>query len=149
MHICYNSRAFVDLVSNILIISQSSLSLFLGCVRPQFAANSPNTIQSPPPQFITIHDIPITKSTKNKGKSNQKSIQTQNQTFNGKLNNLEPKIKLSTKKPINPNPNSNRSHRHHCHGELAAFFACGELAAAIREERNKCLRATTKEKIKK
>ena len=53
-------------------------------------------------------------------------LRTQNQTFN--------------KKPINPNPNSNRSRRHHYHGELAA---------AIREERNKCLRTTTKEKIKK
>ena len=58
---------------------------------------------------------------------------TQNQTFN--------------KKPLNPNPNSNRNYRHHCHGELAAFFARGELAAAIREERNKCLSATTKENI--
>ena len=62
-------------------------------------------------------------------------LRTQNQTFN--------------KKPINLNPNSNRSRCHHGHGELAAFFAHGELATAIREERNKCLKATTKEKIKK
>ena len=73
----------------------------------QFATNPPNTAQPPlnhhhhhnPSQLITTHSIPITKSTKNKGKSNQKSIQTQNQTFNGKLNNLEPKIKISTKNP--------------------------------------------------
>ena len=73
----------------------------------QFATNPPNTAQPPlnhhhhhnPSQLITTHSIPITKSTKNKGKLNQKSIQTQNQTFNGKLNNLEPKIKISTKNP--------------------------------------------------
>ena len=90
------------------------------------------TTQSPPPQPIQTHDIPITKSTKNKEKSNQESnlqwktqqLRTQNQTFN--------------KKPINPNPNSNQGRCHHCHGEVDAFFARGELAAAIREERNKC-----------
>ena len=60
-------------------------------------------------------------------------------------NNLEPKIKLSTKKPINPSPesnsNPNQSCRHHC--------CHGELVAGMRDERNKCLRATAKEKIKK
>ena len=50
-------------------------------------------------------------------------LRTQNQTFN--------------KKPINPNPNRS----HHCH------HCDGELAAALKEERNKCLRAMAKEKI--
>ena len=86
---------------------------------------------------------PKTKKNQTKINPNPKSnlqwktqqLRTQNQTFN--------------KKPINPNPNSNRNRCHHCHGKLAAFFARGELAAAIREERNRCLRAMTKEKIKK
>ena len=65
-----------------------SLSIFFVCVRPQFTTNPPNTARPPPPQFITIHDISITKSTKNKGKSNQKSIQTQNQPKKT-LNNLK------------------------------------------------------------
>ena len=67
-----------------------------------------------------------------------------NQTFNGKLSTQN---QTFNKKPINLNPNSNRSRCHHGHGELAAFFAHKELAAAIREERNKCLSATTKENI--
>ena len=135
IHICYSNRAylhnycrcvyyyFINFFSHLC----SHQSLF-----PHILSKLPNHLSIP---TTTTHDIPITKSTKNKEKSNQKSIQTQNQTFN--------------KKPINPNPNSNQSRRHHCHGELAAFFARGELATAIREERNKCLRAMTKGKIKK
>ena len=108
-------HGFCSFIYNILLIFLSLFSLsvsILGCYKStqlcpsQFASNPPNTVQPPlnhhhhnPSQLITTHDIPITKSTKNKEKSNQKSIQTQNQTFNGKLNNLEPKIKLSTKKP--------------------------------------------------
>ena len=107
VHIC---TATVDLLSNILIISLSSLSLFLGCVC-QFAANSPHTAQPPSnhhhhntPQYITIHDIPITRSIQNKGKSNQKSIQTQNQW---KTQQLKTQNQTFNTKPIKPNPKSN------------------------------------------
>ena len=111
---CYSNSAYMhsycSFIYNILLIFLSLFSLSVsipGCYKStqlcpsQFASNPPNTIQPPlnhhhnPSQLITTHDIPITKSTKSKGKSNQ----TQNQTFNGKLNNLEPKIKLSTKNP--------------------------------------------------
>ena len=77
-------------------------------------------------------------STKNKEKSNQ----TQNQTFNGKLNNLEPKIKFQ-QKTHQPKPKLKSKLLSPLHGELVAFFARGELAATIRQERNKCLRAKT------
>ena len=60
------------------------------------------SLPSPPPQKKTLpnhhsitttttHVIPITKSTKNK------ENQTQNQTFNVKLNNLEPKTNFQQK----------------------------------------------------
>ena len=99
-------HGYCSFIYNILLIFLSLFSLsvsILGCYKStqlcpsQFASNPPNTIQPPlnhhhnPSQLITTHDIPITKSTKNKGKSNPKS------NLNGKLNNLEPKIKLSTK----------------------------------------------------
>ena len=77
-----------------------------------------------------------------------KSIQTQNQTFNGKLNNLEPKIKFQ-QKTHQHKPKLKLKLLSPLHGELVAFFARGELAATIREEWNKCLRAKTKEKIQK
>ena len=107
---CYSNSAymhsFCSFIYNILLIFLSLFSLsvsILGCYKStqlcpsQFASNPPNTVQPPlnhhhhnPSQLITTHDIPITKSTKNKGKSNQKSnlqrktqqLRTQNQTFN-------------------------------------------------------------------
>ena len=138
---CVNIHNYCSFVNNILLISLF-LSLLCLC-SSQFAANPTNTVQPPlnhhhhnPSQLITTHAIPITKT---------KESQTQNQTFNGKLDNLEPKIKLSTKIPINPNsksnPDPNWSHgRHHCHGVLAT---------AMREERNKCFESYGKGKDKK
>ena len=99
-------HGFCSFIYNILLIFLSLFSLsvsILGCYKftqlcpSQFASNPPNTVQPPlnhhhhnPSQLITTHDIPITKSTKNKGKSNPKSnlqrktqqLRTQNQTFN-------------------------------------------------------------------
>ena len=98
-------HGYCSFVYNILLIFLSLFSLSVsipGCYKStqlcpsQFASNPPNTIQPPlnhhhnPSQLITTHDIPITKSTKNKGKPNPKSnlqrktqqLRTQNQTFN-------------------------------------------------------------------
>ena len=114
---CYSNSAYMhgycSFIYNILLIFLSLFSLsvsILGCYKStqlcpsQFASNPTNTVQPPlnhhhhnPSQLIRTHDIPITKSTKNKGKSNPKSnlqrktqqLRTQNQTFN--------------KKPIDPN----------------------------------------------
>ena len=80
-------------ITILLIFSLTSTLISLSS--PTYSQHRLTTTQSPPLQPITTHDIPITKSTKSK----EKSIQTQNQTFNGKLNNLESKIKLSTKNP--------------------------------------------------
>ena len=59
----------------------------------------PHILSTPP----NHHSITTTTTHHNprysNHKSKEKSIQTQNQTFNGKLNNLEPKIKLSTNNP--------------------------------------------------
>ena len=88
----------VDVYITILLIFSLTFAL-ISLSSPTYSQHRLTTTQSPPPQPITTHDIPITKSTKNKEKLNQKSIQTQNQTVNGKLINLEPKIKLSTKNP--------------------------------------------------
>ena len=102
VHIC---TATVDLLSNILIISLSSLSLSslaMSVNLLQIHPHRPTTIQSPPPQYITIHDIPITRSIQNKGKSNQKSIQTQNQW---KTQQLKTQNQTFNTKPIKPNPN--------------------------------------------
>ena len=96
MHIC---TVTVDVYITILLIFSLTSALF-SLSSPIHSQHRLTTTQSPPPQPITTHDIPITKSTKKqKQKLKQKSIQTQNQTFNGKLNNLEPKIKLSKKNP--------------------------------------------------
>ena len=122
-----------------------SLSLFFVCVHPsllQIHPTLPNHHSITPtttyhnssqPMIFQSQNQPKQRKIKPKINLNPKSnlqwktqqLRTQNQTFN--------------KKPINPNPN--RSRRcHHCHGELVV---------AMREERNKCLRATAKEKIKK
>ena len=138
---------FINFFSHLCAL-QSLLSTLFNLSSLTYSQHCLTTTQSPPPQPIITHDIPITKSTKNKEKSNQKSIQTQNQTFNRKLNNLEPKIKFQ-QKTHQPKPKLKLKLLSPLHGELVAFFARGELAATIREDRNKCLRAKTKEKIKK
>ena len=91
MNIC---MVTVNVYITILLIF-SLTSTLISLSSPTYSQHRLTTTQSPPLQPITTHDIPITKSTKSK----EKSIQTQNQTFNGKLNNLESKIKLSTKNP--------------------------------------------------
>ena len=91
MNIC---MVTVNVYITILLIF-SLTSTLISLSSPTYFQHRLTTTQSPPLQPITTHDIPITKSTKSK----EKSIQTQNQTFNGKLNNLESKIKLSTKNP--------------------------------------------------
>ena len=91
MNIC---MVTVNVYITILLIF-SLTSTLINLSSPTYSQHRLTITQSPPLQPITTHDIPITKSTKSK----EKSIQTQNQTFNGKLNNLEPKIKLSTKNP--------------------------------------------------
>ena len=89
---------FINFFSHLCALQSLSSTLF-NLSSLTYSQHCLTTTQSPPPQPIITHDIPITKSTKNKEKLNQKSIQTQNQTVNGKLINLEPKIKLSTKNP--------------------------------------------------
>ena len=134
---------FINFFSHLCALQSLSSTLF-NLSSLTYSQHCLTTTQSPPPQPIITHDIPITKSTKNKEKSNQ----TQNQTFNGKLNNLEPKIKFQ-QKTHQPKPKLKSKLLSPLHGELVAFFARGELATTIREERNKCLRAKTKEKIQK
>lgn len=51
----------------------------------------PNTTQPPPPQPIATHAIPITESTKNKGKWKENQTKNQPKTINEK-----PKLKLKT-----------------------------------------------------
>ena len=95
IHICYSNHEYLHgyckcvyyYFINVFSHLYSHQSLF-----PHILSTLPNHHSI---TTITTHDIPITKSTKSK----EKSIQTQNQTFNGKLNNLESKIKLSTKNP--------------------------------------------------
>ena len=125
---------FINFFSHLCALQSLSSTLF-NLSSLTYSQHCLTTTQSPPPQPIITHDIPITKSTKNKEKSNQ----TQNQTFNGKLNNLEPKIKFQQK-----------THQHKPKLKLKLLSPLhGELAATIKEEWNKCLRAKTKEKIQK
>ena len=99
IHICYSNRAYLH--SYCKCVYYYFINFFSHLCSHQ--SLFPHILSTPPNHHsittATTHDISITKSTKNIEKSNQKSIQTQNQTFNGKLNNLEPKIKLSTKNP--------------------------------------------------
>ena len=106
VHIC---TATVDLLSNILIISLSSLSLFLGCVC-QFAANSPHTAQ--PPSNHHHHNTSQSMIFQSQNQSKTKENQTKNQSkpkINGKLNNLKLKIKLSTQNPSNQTQNQTQT----------------------------------------
>ena len=83
------------------MFSLSSLSVFiLVCFKS--TQHCPTTTQSPLPQPITTHHNPWYSNHKINQK--QRKIKPKinlnpKQTFNGKLNNLEPKIKLSTKNP--------------------------------------------------
>ena len=97
-------HGYCSFIYNILLIFLSLFSLsvsILGCYKStqlcpsQFASNPPNTVQ--PPLNHHHHNPSQHMIFQSQNQPKTKENQTQNQTFNGKLNNLEPKIKLSTK----------------------------------------------------
>ena len=131
-----------------------SLSLFFVCVHPSLLQIHPT---------LPNHHS-ITTTTTHHNSSQPMIFQSQNQPKtkeNETKNQSKPKIKPSMENSTTQNPKSNFQQKTHqpkpkskpslspLPWRACCFFAHGKLVVAMREERNKCLRATAKEKIKK
>ena len=97
----YNNRVniygYFSLVYIILLISLF-LSLFFVCVRSSLLQIHPT-----PPNHHSITTITTTHHNSSQPivfQSQNQPKTKENQTFNRKLNNIEPKIKISTKNPL-------------------------------------------------